>query len=192
VTAAPTLVITPPTSPPSVGLPASFTFTVTAATANGSAVRDVIVDWGDGDTQNLGAVNGAATVSHVFRDDDSYTVSATVRDASGNSTTVSTGVTVIPVPRPTVLVTASPQTQTVGGAVTFTIQITVATGIGVRSTTIDYGQGENEPTESLGGASSAVKTFTYQSPGSKTVTVTVVDTTGETTIGNTTVFITPP
>src|SRR3954463_7984761 len=41
VAASPTVLITAPTTPPSVGLPATFTFAVTAATTNGSAVRDL-------------------------------------------------------------------------------------------------------------------------------------------------------
>src|SRR3954469_3903581 len=97
VTNAPTLVITPPTNPPSVGLPAAFTFAVTAATSNGSAVRDLTVSWGDGDVQSLGAVTGNAVVSHVYRRVGTFLVSGTVTDASGNRNTVSTSTTVIPV-----------------------------------------------------------------------------------------------
>ena len=48
VSAAPSILITPPNTPPSKGLPATYAFVVTAATANGSAVRNVSVDWGDG------------------------------------------------------------------------------------------------------------------------------------------------
>jgi PKD domain-containing protein/Big-like domain-containing protein len=188
VSAAPTIVIAPPSTPPSKGLPASFTFTVTASTTSGSAVRGVVVNWGDGTTQNLGAVNGAATVSHVFGNDGSYTVSATVTDAAGNTSTVSTGVTVIPVPRPTVIVTPTPQTQVKGGRVNFSIQITTPSGVGVKSTTIDFGDGT---TQALGGATSANVPHNYkEAKTSILVTVTVVDTTNETTEGTTTVSIT--
>jgi hypothetical protein len=94
VIAAPTLVITPPTTAPSAGLPATFSFVITAAATNGSAVRDLSVNWGDGSgVQSLGAVTGTAAVTHVFRIAGTYLVSGTVLDASGNSSTVSTSVT---------------------------------------------------------------------------------------------------
>lgn len=186
VTAAPTIIITPPSSPPSAGLPALFTFAVTVAT-DGSAVRNVAVEWGDGESQNLGALSGTQTVSHVYDDDGTYTVTATVTDAAGNSNTVSTSVTVIPVPRPTVIVTPSPQTQFAGGLVTFSVQVTVPPGIGVVRTTISFGDGE---VRELGGASSASVAKTYSTPGTFTVTVTVTDTVGQVTEGTTTVAIT--
>src|SRR5579864_3004314 len=68
VAGAPTLVITPPTTAPTAGLPSSFTFAVTAATSNGSAIKGLSVDWGDGSpVQDLGAVTGNAVVSHIYR-----------------------------------------------------------------------------------------------------------------------------
>ena len=188
VASAPSLVITPPSSPPSVGLPASFSFVVTPAAQNGSAVRELLVNWGDGKTSNLGAVTGTAVASHVFDDDETFTVTATVTDVAGNSVSVSTSVTVIPVPRPTVLVSAAPRTQVVGGTVTFTIQVTAAPGIGIVETTIEYEKGGDR--EKLGGASSAVQDYEVQTTGTKAVTVTVLDTTGNTTLGTTSVTIT--
>ena len=188
IIAAPTLGIIPPSTPPSVGLPASFTFVVTPAPQNGSAIREVRVNWGDGQTQNLGAVTGNAVVSHVYGSPGTYTVSATVTDAAGNSTSVSTAVTVIPVPRPTVIVTATPQTATVGSTITFNIQITAPPGIGIQSTSINFGDGD---VRLLGGASSASVQKVYTVQNTYTVTVTVLDTTGQTTEGTTTVSITP-
>jgi len=170
-------------------LPAAFTFAVTAATSNGSAVRDLTVDWGDGTTQSLGAVTGNAVVSHVYRRVGTFLVSGTVTDASGNRNTVSTSTTVIPVARPTVVVTATPQSQVVNAPVSFKIDVTVPAGIGVVSTTINFGAGEE--TRSLGGATSATVSKTYTTTGDRTVTVTVLDTTDQTTEGTTTVSIHP-
>jgi hypothetical protein len=192
VTNAPTLVITPPTSPPSVGLPAAFTFAVTAAASNGSAVRDLTVSWGDGTTEDLGAVTGNAVASHVYSRIGTYVVTATVTDAAGNRNTVSTSTTVIAVARPTVLVTPTPQTQNRGGTVTFTIQVTAPAGIGIIDTTIDFGDGQ---TSDLGGALSASVPHIYNPltvPKSFAVTVTVTDTAGNITQGTTTVSITGP
>lgn len=188
VSNAPTIAIVPPATPPSVGLPASFTFTVTPASQNGSAVREVTVDWGDGDRQNLGAVVGSQAVSHRYNSARTFTISATVKDAAGNVNTVSTAVTVIPVQRPTIIVTATPQNQTVGGTINFNIQVTAASGIGIQGTRIDFGDGTGSD---LGGATSANVPHQYTTTGQKTVRVTVLDTTGQTTEGTTTVSITP-
>lgn len=87
--------------PPSVAISASagtgttatnFVFTVTPATANG--VKDVTIDFGDGDSQDLGSITSAATVSHRFGNTGTYTIKATETDGSGNTTTAITVVTV--------------------------------------------------------------------------------------------------
>jgi len=188
VSAAPSILITPPSTPPSKGLPATYAFVVTAATANGSAVRNVSVDWGDGMAQDLGSFTGSQAQTHVYARDGSFQISATVTDISGNSNTTRTTVTVIPVPRPTVTVTATPQTVVVNGTVTFNIQVLPPTGIGVQKTSISYGDGV---TEDLGGATSVTRTHQYTVSGQKAVTVTVLDTAGQTTEGTTSVSVTP-
>lgn len=87
--------------PPSVAISASpntgtsatnFVFTITPATASG--VKDVTIDFGDGATQDLGSITGAATVSHRFSGAGTYTVRATQTDGNGTSTTAITVVTV--------------------------------------------------------------------------------------------------
>jgi len=189
VTNAPSLVITPPTSPPSVGLPAAFTFAVTAATSNGSAVRDLTVDWGDGQTQTLGAVTGNAVVSHIYNRTGTFTVTGTVTDASGNRQSVSTAVSVISPPTPTVIVTPSPQSAPGGSTITFTIDIRAPSGITIQNVIIEWGDGQ---TQTLGGASGTI-TVTHPYPaGVRTypVIVTVIDSTGTRTSGSTIVSIT--
>jgi len=189
VIAAPTLVITPPTTSPSAGLPATFSFVITAAATNGSAVRDLSVNWGDGSgVQSLGAVTGTAAVTHVFRIAGTYLVSGTVLDASGNSSTVSTSVTVIPVPRPTIIITPSPVPGKVNTQTTLQIQVTLPNGISVQDLSINFGDGQ---TADLGGATSASVPHVYTSTGTFTVTVTVLDTTGQTTIGTAAVSVGP-
>jgi adhesin/invasin len=186
VAASPNLVITPPSTPPSVGLPATFTFAVTAAAANGSAVRDLSVNWGDGTTQDLGQVSGTATATHVFRNFGTYVITGTVLDAAGNSTTVSTSTTVIPVPRPTIIITPSPVPGHVGGQTTLQIQVTLPSGISVQDLTINFGDNQSAD---LGGATSASVPHVYTAINTYTVTVTVLDTTGQTTVGTAAVSI---
>jgi adhesin/invasin len=187
VTTAPTLVITPPTTAPSAGLPATFSFVVTAATTNGSAVRDLSVNWGDGSgVQDLGAVTGTAAVTHVFKVAGTYAVSGTVVDASGNTSTVSTSVTVIPVPKPTIIITQTPVPGKVGTPTTLTIQVTLPNGISVQDLLIDFG---DNTSADLGGATSAAVPHVYVAIGTYPVRVIVLDTTGQTTIGTFSVSI---
>ena len=186
-----TVTITPPSTPPSAGLPAVFTFVVTVPTG-GNPVRELRVSWGDGDAQNLGAVSGSQAASHVYEEAGSFVVTATVVDVAGISQTVSSTVTVIPVPRPTINITATPPTQVIGGSINFAIQITLPAGIGVVRTRIDFGDGE---VRELGGAISTVVTKVYGPPNTTTATsytvrVFVTDTANQTTEGTTTVAIT--
>src|SRR5207248_492853 len=108
VAGAPTLLITPPTTAPTAGLPATFTFVVTAAATNGSAIRDLTVNWGDGQTQDLGAVVGTATVSHVYRAPGAYTITGTLPDKSGSRVPLSTSLTVNPTALP---ITITPRSE---------------------------------------------------------------------------------
>jgi len=188
IAAAPTIVITPPTTV-SAGLPATFTIAVTAPTTNGSAVRAVTVDWGDGSISELGAVTGNAVVSHVFTDSKSYLVKASATDASGNTTSVSTVVTATAAARPGISIQATP--SGVGTKkVTFTITTTVPAGLNIQKVEIDFGDGQGFV--SLGGAGGGTITTskTYANNTDKTVTVRVTDSTDR--ITEATAIVTPP
>lgn len=187
VATAPGLVITPPTTPPSAGLPATFTFAVTVPT-NGGAVRNLTVNWGDGTEQDLGAVSTNATVTHVYHSAGSYNLTAVLTDASGNVVTQTTSVSVIPVPRPTIIITPSPVPGKVNTQTTLNIQVTLPTGISVQDLAINFGDGQSAD---LGGANSASVPHVYTTTGTFTVTVTVLDTSGQTTVGTTAVSVGP-
>jgi PKD repeat protein len=113
------LTLTAPTTSLSALQPASFTVAV-AGTAN---IRDVRVAWGDGSSQSLGALTASTTVTHIFEEAGSYTVSATATDASGFSESVSTTVTVLPAQPPSVIVSATPSTAVVGQTVVVRAQV---------------------------------------------------------------------
>jgi hypothetical protein len=190
VTAVPTLVITPPTTPPSEGLPAAFTFAVTVPAQNSCAVREVTVDWGDGDRQSLGAVTGNAVVSHVFDAAKTYVVTGTVTDACGNSSTVSTSVTVIPVASPTIIITPSvPVNPSPTVRVTFQIQVTPPTGVIITSAAITFGDGQGQTLGGLTGTTTVSHDYGPADKGPKLVTVTVIDSTGRTTTAQTTINV---
>jgi len=188
IAAAPTIVITPPTTV-SVGLPAVFTIAVTVPAQNGSAIKAVSVDWGDGTATELGSVTGNAVVSHIFTETKSYAVKASATDASGNTVSVSTVVTAIAVPHPGITIQA-----TGAGAgtkrVNFTITITIPSGLTIQKVEIDY---DNSGTfVSLGGAptGSVTTNKTYADNTDKTVKVRVTDSSGG--ITEATTVVTPP
>lgn len=184
---APTLVITPPTTPPGAGLPAAYTFAVTAATTNGCLVRDLTVNWGDGQIQDLGGVTGSAVVQHAYASAGAYTIKATVTDSCGFTQTVSSGVSVIVTTNPTIIIT--PSVPTGSKTVTFTIQITPPTGVGITDVIISFGDGVRSD---LGGATGTITVqHTYPNTANQTYTVTVAvtDTLGRTTTGQTTVNV---
>ena len=113
------LTLTAPTTTITALQPASFTVAVTA-TAN---IREVRVAWGDGSSQSLGALAGTTTVSHIYQEPSTYTVSATATDASGFTETVSTSVTVLPAQPPSVIVSATPSTAVVNQTVIIRAQV---------------------------------------------------------------------
>lgn len=68
---------------PEAGVPIQFTLTPATGT-NANAIRDVVIDWGDGSApQNIGAVVGSTTVTHVFNRAGTFTVTATATDTQG-------------------------------------------------------------------------------------------------------------
>src|ERR1043166_439229 len=186
IAAAPTIVITPPSSAPSAGLPANFTIAVTPAAQNGSAIKAVTVEWGDTTATELGSITGNAVVSHVYEKTGSYLVRASATDAAGNTTSVSSVVTVIPVAHPGISIQA-----TGAGAgtkrVNFTITITIPNGLNIQNVEIDYDNSGNFV--SLGGApgGSVTTNHTYAAAGDYTVKVRVTDSSGGTTEATTVV-----
>lgn len=59
--------------------PAQFTFAV----ATGAAVQNVRVSWGDGQTENLGAISGSNQATHTYASGGGYTVSAAATMTDG-------------------------------------------------------------------------------------------------------------
>jgi len=175
VTGTPTLLITAPAAGLTAGLPAAFTFAVTAATTNGNPIRDVTVEWGDGQSQNLGASTGTVTVSHVYRSSGSYVVIGRVTDTAGNQVTTSTSVTVTP-PALALAITP-PATLTAGLPATFTVVPTVPAGDTVKNVRLDWGDGTSAQDLGAISASSTVS-HVFADAKSYTITGTLTDTAG--------------
>jgi PKD repeat protein len=194
VVAAPTLVITVPATTPTAGLPSSFTFVVTpaAGTSNGSAIRDLTVEWGDGQTQDLGAITGSAVVAHAYRSAGGYNISATVVDSFGNRVTAATAVVVNPRPQPTVSLTTTTTNPTAGTDVAFTASVAPAasTGTVIQDVTIDFGE-PGVPKTDLGAATGTaiVLHHVYKASDTYTVVLTATDSNGGVGTAVTTVFV---
>jgi hypothetical protein len=182
------ITITPPTTPPSVGLPAAFSIVI-GTLPPGDSVRNVHMDWGDGTSQDLGAISGTATVSHAYTTAGNFTVTATLTDTAGNTSSVSTAVTVVATATPTIVITVQSVTPSSGhpATVTFQVQVTAPSGVGIQDALITWGDGSSQD---LGGLSGTVTLqHTYTTAGSFTVTLQVKDTLGRTTQGSTSVTI---
>ena len=188
VAGAPGLVITPPSPPPTSGLPATFNFVITAAANNASAIRDLTVNWGDGTNQDLGAVTGTAAVSHTYRSAGSYTITGTVLDSSGNSVTVSTTVTVN---QTQLLLSITPPSTppTAGQPATVSVVVgALPVGDSVRNVRIEWGDGSGQDLGAVSGSTTV--SHVYQSAGSYNVTGTLSDTAGNTITSSTTIVVT--
>jgi hypothetical protein len=162
--------ITPPTGTLSAGVPLSFTVNV-GSTAN---ISNVILDFGDSTSQDLGPITGSTTVPHTYRGEGTFTVRATARDASGCSETVSTGVSILPGQPPSVTVTASNPNPTCGQTVTFSASVSGNTST-ITNYAWDFGAGANPPSFS---SSSSRQTATFSTAGDRFVIVTVTQASG--------------
>jgi hypothetical protein len=181
------LTITPPTAP-SAGLPATFIFVVGALPA-GDVVRNVHVDWGDSNAQDLGAITGSVSVSHPYQLANSYVVSGVLTDSAGNSVSVSTSVTVVATATPTINITPPTVPPFVAYPYTaqFSVQVTPPTGVGIVDAIMDFGDMQ---TQDLGGLNgTVVVTHPYAAKGTYRVTLTVKDTLGRTNTGSVTIVL---
>lgn len=175
--------LTAPTTPVSAGVPATFTVAV-ASTAN---VRDVIVDFGDGERRSLGAISGSTSIQHTYNESGTYDVRATAVEASGFSEQVGTAITILPGQPPSVIITASNNNPSVGETVIFTATVSGATST-IQRYEWNFGAGavpENAVT--TGNRANA----SYTTTGTKIITVRVVQATGPSGEGQTAIVVKP-
>jgi hypothetical protein len=172
--------ITGPATPVAAGQPALFNITV-SATAN---IRSVVINWGDGESTPLGALSGPTTIPHTYDEDGTFIVTATATDATGFPETVSTAITVLPAQPPSVLVTASDSTPSVGQTITITATVSGQTS-SIQNYRWDFGDG------TIANTTSNQIFKAYTSAGTKIITVTVTQASGPLGIGQTSVTVTP-
>ncbi|HEX2445605.1 MAG TPA: Ig-like domain-containing protein [Vicinamibacterales bacterium] len=178
------LTITGPTTPPPVGVPASFTVGVAAA----ALVNNVVINWGDGGTQPLGSLSGNTTVQHIYNTQGTFTVTATGTTAFGDTESTSTAITILPAQPPSVLISVSPQNPPVN-----TAAIVTATVTGATSTITNYSFNFGDPAAippSTSGTSNQVS-VQYTTTGPKVIIVTVTQAAGPNGQGQTVINVVP-
>ena len=181
--ARPTVSISVPSgTTPTEGGVTTLSVTVTPPASGGSPIQSVTIDYGDGSSDNLGAVSGTITVQHVYGDEGSYRPTVTAVDSAGTSVTASTVIFVQPL---LVSVTASNGTP---GATTTPVTLTAnvsPAGSSVASYTWTFGDGTTQTT------GTAMTTHNYPNAPSRnyTVRVTARTATGGSASGTTTVTI---
>jgi PKD repeat protein len=183
VNAAPSVTIAANPASPTAGQAVQFTFTVNTNATSGAAVRDLVVDFGDGTRQTFQGATGAVNVSHTYDAPGTYTVTATVTDVSGERGVATTVISVQP---------GTPL------SVTLSVQdtATVNTPVSMRATVT----GENSASRvvryewDFGDGSTAVlnspaTSHIYTTTGRKVVRVTVVTTDGQRLVSQEEIFI---
>jgi adhesin/invasin len=154
------ITLTPPAGSVFVGAPASFT--VTPGTT--VALTGVTITFGDGTSQNLGAISSATTVVHFYGSDGVFQVAVRGTDVDGGTAEASGGVAVTPF---SFNVSASPTTGLLGTVFSFTVS-GIPTTVPIDRYEWNLGDGTIRQTDT------GSTTHEYLQRGTKTITVTVV------------------
>jgi hypothetical protein len=184
----PNVQITAPTGTLIARTPLIFTITAQPGPNSTAQIRNVRVNFGDGDIVDLGAVSGTGiTVAHQYDDDGTYQVRVTVTDTLGGETQAATVIVVQPQPPlgVTINCTKSGSLPPAGSGVTASCTATVTPSTATVSSYLwNWGDGSPATTTTSNQA-----VHQYTAAGTFTVTVTVTTTTGQTAVGQTAVAI---
>jgi hypothetical protein len=164
-----------------VGIPVIFTLEPPAATA-GNAIREAIINFGDGTVRNIGQLLARTTVAYTYSRAGSYTVTVTATDVLNFTATSSVAVTINEAATVPVTILATPGT---GGIVNFSASVTGTIGSGtIRFYEWDFGDGGSVTTT---GPSTSHR---YAAAGNYVVSLRVVTTTGQEGFAQLTVRVT--
>jgi PKD repeat protein len=181
--ALPSVTITVTTTSPEAGLATNFTVTPSTGTG-GNPIRSVVIDFGDGSQENLGAIAGATPVAHTYRSPGQYRVTATVTDTQGFTNQNSIVINVNAASPLTVTLSATPNPvslSTQSGIVEFSASVSGATG----GLTYFWDFGDGSSTSTTGGATN----HRYRATGTYTATVTVRASNGQQGFGTRTIRV---
>jgi PKD repeat protein len=148
----------------------------------------VIVDYGDGQTDNLGGITATTTISHTYARPGTYRVTATVTDIQGLTNNASLVINVSERSPITVTLNASPNPVTLGGLQQGLVQFTAnATTSGTGTTGLtyfwDFGDGASAIT------SGGTTNHRYSATGTYVTRLTVRSATGQEGFGEVTVRV---
>ena len=172
-------------SPASAGQPVSVTLTVTPS-ATGATIQNVVVNFGDGRSQTLGAISGATVLTHTYDSPGVYTLTATVVDSNGDQFTGVSSVSIGNRARPTIAVTA-PDNATPGTSTKITLAATpsTTTSAPIQQIQIDFGDGQSQ---TLQGNATSVQ-HVYQKAGTYTITAVATDANSSSGSGSTVIVV---
>lgn len=187
VNTAPTVTFSTPTpSSPVVGSPIAVTLTPAVATTS-APIQSVLIEWGDGQTQQLGAITGPVGLTHTYSRAGGYTITATATDINGQRGVSSVALVVADAPLPTVTMTATPNPVPQPGLTTITVMAST-TGSPIRSVVV-----RNVTSGEVIYSGTGSGTFSYRFGGSGTYTLsaTVTDALGNQGVTSTVVIVNP-
>ena len=158
-------------TPTSASVGQAVRLTVTPTIATGGQTPRVVVNWGDGVTNDLGSVAAARDVTHVYNAVGTYTITATVsaEDTSSSSTTVTIGT-----PAPVAVTVAASSTTTFARCtpVTLTATATLPTGDTTPIASYEWAIRSNTDSENENVVTTGtVLVRVFRTTGTKTVTV---------------------
>ena len=172
----------PSPNPATAGQPVSLTVTPTQGTS-----PRVVINWGDGRSDDLGIVSSARGVVHPYDSPGSYIITASATAGSETFTT-STAVTVNPRSPASVNVTADDSTPDRCMPVTFTAATPDGTAVSSARWEIDSNDNSEDATVTTSGNR---LTRVFRQAGTKTISVTVTMTDGRTASGQTQIVVQP-
>jgi hypothetical protein len=180
-----------PAPPATVEAGQPVTFTVTPA--SGFFFSDVVVNFGDGQTENLGVVSAARTFTHIYNARGNYTVTARANGPNG-STSASVTVTVTDRAPLQVSLAAAPNPVAllgIRGLTTLTATVTPTAGATAAPIArVEWDFGDNTPI-ATGTALTINHEYPPVAPQSYVATVRVVTTDGREGSASTTVLVVP-
>lgn len=171
VTSEPLITLNGPSTSVGEGENATFTVGIQVG-ANGDPIREVTINYGDGEVQSLGSLTGTRTLAHVYRRAGTYRVEVAATDTGGVTARATTTV-VVEERAITVNLMASPtNTPALNAPVQFTATATSTSG-NITGYYWNFGDGTTRFT------TGSVTTHQYGSPGRKFVTVEVTNAAGQ-------------
>ena len=174
---------------PSVGQTVTFTVTP-GATTNGNPIREVIIDFGDNTSQNLGAITSATPVSHTYTRASEYPITVTTVDTAGQRTTSTALLSVQPSAMST-QISGTPNPVDAGAAVTFTVTVANPTNVPLAGVDVSFGDGTSTRLGPQGGSTTHVYNNSSGSPVNYTATATVSDLVGNRSTSSTQITVRP-